>query len=354
MSGTSPLSAWHASHGARFVDFGGWEMPVQYDSVIAEHRAVRSSVGFFDVSHLGRVSISGPGATAALRGLFCNDVGRVEPGRTQYTMLLNTAGGILDDIVVWRWASERYWVLPNAANHELVLDALRAQAPEAAVEDLRPSTVMLAVQGPEAPAALDAVLGWSPRRFRTAEGVWSGVPVAAAGTGYTGEHGGEVVIPAAIASAFADALVEAGATPCGLGARDTLRLEAGLPLWGNDLDPGTTPVEAGLEWVISLDHDFPGRDAIEEELRLGPRRRLVAFRMGGRSLPRHGYRLRAGDSTGVVTSGNFSPGLQVGIGLGYLDEPGTGPLEVEIRGSWLAAERASLPFVRPTSAAPPA
>lgn len=351
MTRTSPLAAWHAAHGARFVDFGGWEMPLHYGSTIAEHRAVRTSVGFFDVSHLGRIAVDGSGSTDALRRLLCNDVARIEPGRTQYTMLLDEEGGVLDDIVVWRWEEERYWVLPNAANHDLVLSAI-GDAGGAPV-DLREGTAMIAVQGPDAPAVLDDLLGAAPRRFRTATGRWNGADVPLAGTGYTGERGGELVVPPDIGRSLAEALAGSGATPCGLGARDTLRLEAGLPLWGNELGPGTTPVEAGLGWVVSLEdpaRSFPGRDAVAAQLASGAPRRLVGFRLPDRRVPRHGYRMRADGGEGVVTSGNFSPVLGVGIGLGYLPSSAAGPLEVEIRGVWVPADEVSLPFVRTPSA----
>ncbi len=322
-------------------------MPVQYTSVIAEHRAVRTGSGWFDVSHLGRFSLRGAGATETLRRLFCNDIDRIGPGRSQYTMMLNESGGVVDDLIVWRWGTDDYWVLPNAANHERVMARVAAAAPEAEVVDLRPTTVAIAVQGPDAPRHLAALLDEAPRRFRTVITGFRGVEVRAAGTGYTGEPGGEVVLPVDVAEDFARALCERGVVPAGLGARDTLRLEAGLALWGQELDEDTTPLEAHLEFAVSFDHEFVGREALEGERRRGLRKELVGFATEGRKIPRRGYRLRAGESRGEVTSGNFSPMLERGIGLGYLaPPPGDGDLEVEIRGEWVQVERIDPPFYR--------
>lgn len=346
MSGTTPLAGLHAELGARLTTFSGWEMPVQYTSVLAEHRAVRTASGWFDVSHLGRFSCRGPGATDALRRLLCNDVARIEPGRSQYTMMLNEAGGVVDDLIVWRWGEEDYWVLPNAANHERVMEAFRNRDPLLEVEDLRPSTASLAVQGPEAPGVIEAVLGDAPARFRTFTGSFEGTEVWGAGTGYTGERGGEIVIPAGAAEGVARALIRAGAVPCGLGARDTLRLEAGLPLWGQEMDEETTPLEAGLGFAVAWDHDFVGREALARQQEQGPPRRLVGFATGGRLIPRHGYRVTMGGAPGTVTSGNFSPMLERGIGLAFVPSAAEGPLELEVRGRWHPVERVDPPFHR--------
>lgn len=342
MSRRSALYDRHADLGARFVDFGGWDMPVQYQSVLSEHRAVRQSVGVFDVSHLGRLSVAGNGATEALRGLFSNDVARYEPGRTHYTMLLTAAGGIVDDIVVWRWADDEYWVMPNAANSDRVHEAIGERG--VTVEDLRAGTVMLAVQGPDAPALLESVVGEAPRRFRNL--VTDRARMA--GTGYTGERGGEVCVPVDEADELFDDLLAAGATPCGLGSRDTLRLEAGLALWGSDIDEYTTPLEAGLEFAVSWEHDFPGRDALEIQRRHGVSRRLAGLVMEERGIPRPGHQVRTDDSVGTVTSGNISPVLDTGIALAYLSPPAMvdEAAEVEIRGKWLAARVADPPFHR--------
>lgn len=339
----SPLHDRHAELGARFVDFGGWEMPVQYESVLAEHKAVRESVGVFDVTHLGRLSVSGPGATEALRSVFTNDAGRYEPGRTHYTMLLNQNGGILDDVVVWRWDENDYWVMPNAANVEVVASAIRENR-EVAVTDLQPETVMLAIQGPQAPELFESLFGDRPRRFRTFEAG----SLRGAGTGYTGETGGEMCVEADQAQEVLDRILAAGAVPCGLGARDTLRLEAGLALWGSDIDAVTTPLEAGLDFAVDWDHDFPGREALEEQREAGVDRRLAGLVMEERGIPRHGYAVRSGSSRGQVTSGNLSPILDMGIALAYFTPPVEvgAEAEVEIRGKWLKARVANPPFHR--------
>jgi aminomethyltransferase len=343
MSSRSHLHERHVALGARFVDFGGWDMPIQYESVLAEHRAVREAVGVFDVSHLGRLSVAGPGATDALRSLFTNDVARYEPGRTHYTMLLDEGGGIVDDIVVWRWEEDFYWVMPNAANAPIVRHAIE-EAGRAEVGDLRPETVLLAVQGPEAPGMIEEILGEAPRRFRT---LVAG-EVRAAGTGYTGEVGGELCVPAAAAGEVFDRILAAGAVPCGLGARDTLRLEAGLALWGSDIDTTTTPLEAGLDFAVDWDHDFVGREALLRQREQGVRRRLTGLVMEGRGIPRHGYRVRSGDSTGTVTSGNISPVLDTGIALAYMSPPVSvgEAAEVEVRERWIPGRIENPPFHR--------
>lgn len=345
MTQRSPLYDHHSRLGARFVDFGGWEMPVQYESVVAEHLAVRRDVGVFDVSHLGRLAVSGPGVTETLRSLFSNDAAAYGPGRTHYTLLLDSEGGILDDLVVWRWGEEEYWIMPNAANSDLVQERIRqAAGPRVEVEDLRPSTVVLAVQGPNAPALLEAVVGEAPGRFHTLEYE----RIRCAGTGYTGERGGEVCVANDRAGGIFEALLTGGAVPCGLGARDTLRLEAGLPLWGADIDAGTTPLEAGLEFAVSWDHDFEGKEALKRQRAEGVRRRLAGLVMEGRGIPRHGYRVRSGIAEGEVTSGNISPVLGRGIALAYLSPPADegDRSEVEIRGSWVPASIESPPFYR--------
>jgi aminomethyltransferase len=340
----SPLQDLHGGLGARFVDFGGWEMPVQYTSVLAEHRAVRSHAGWFDVTHLGRFELSGPGAEEALLRLTTNSVTSIEPGRTQYTLLLNESGGIIDDLVVWWWEPERYWVFPNAANHGRVMEAFAAE-PRCSVRDLRPETVLIAVQGPEAPGLLESLLGVAPKRFRTATADHENQEVWLAGTGYTGERGGEVCTGHDLGRGFAESLVAAGATPCGLAARDTLRLEAGLPLWGADIDETTTPFEAGLDFAVDMDHEFRGREALESARGNGVRRRLVGFVLDDKGIPRHGYPARTPDGEGEVTSGNISPMLDKGIGLAYVSPPPSGTeIEVQIRDRWVPGRIVPPPF----------
>lgn len=342
MTAVSPLHDRHVRHGGRFVDFGGWEMPVQYESVLVEHRAVRESVGVFDISHLGRLSVGGSGATETLRGLLTNDVARLDPGRTHYTMLLDLDGGIIDDLVVWRWDTDGYWVMPNAANADTVAAAFSSDG--ATVDDLRPSTAMLAVQGPDAPRVLEEVLGEAPTRFRTLDSSRG----RAAGTGYTGERGGEVCVESDAAGLLWDDIVSAGARPCGLGARDTLRLEAGLPLWGADIDRSVTPLEAGLGFAVDWDHEFVGKETLVRQREEGVGRRLAGVVMGERGIPRHGHRVRSGISEGEVTSGNISPVLDRGIALAYLSPPVAvdAAAEVEIRGRWHRARVVKPPFHR--------
>ena len=345
----SPLHGAHERLDARFTDFGGWEMPLQYEGTLAEHRAVRSSCGVFDVSHLGRFELAGVGAFDLLDRLLCNDLRRIGPGRAQYTMMLTPEGGVVDDLIVWWLEDERFVVLPNAANHEAVMAAFADEAPaDAVVTDLRGESALLAVQGPDAPGLVESVLGAAPKRFRVLDALGPGGSVVAAGTGYTGERGAEIMITADAAPEVLDGLLEAGAVPCGLGARDTLRLEMGLALWGQDLDTSTTPLEADLAWVVGWDHDFIGKEALLEQRDQGIPKRLVGFRFDGRVIPRNGHAMRCGDSVGTVASGNFSPVLGVGIGMGYLAPPppeGAGTVEVEIRGDWQQARIVEPPFV---------
>lgn len=343
----SPLHELNQSLGARFVDFGGWEMPVQYASVLAEHRAVRSSVGVFDVTHLGRFSLRGPGARGAISSLLCNDIERVSPGKCQYTMILNDDGGVIDDLIVWWRDDEHFWVMPNAANHERVM-AEFSERDGTVVQDLQLETVFLAVQGPDAPGLIEEVLGERPGRFRNASLEWDGSTVDAAGTGYTGEPGAELCADASTGRRLMEALVEGGAVPCGLGSRDTLRLEAGLALWGEDIDETTTPLEADLGFAVSLDHEFVGRDALVRQSDSGVSRRLSGFVLSGKGIPRHGYEIATADkgSTGTVTSGNLSPILDTGVGLAYLSPPAEegAAIEVSIRDRKVAGTLVKPPF----------
>jgi aminomethyltransferase len=343
----SPLHEVNVELGARLVDFGGWEMPVQYESVLAEHRAVREGVGFFDVSHLGRFSLSGEGSAEAIDKLLCNNLARIEPGRAQYTMILNDEGGVIDDIIIWWWGANDYWVLPNAANQPRVMSAFAAE-PGCVIADLQHATAMIAIQGPEAGGVFEDVLEGSPKRFRTEKFQWGGGPVWMAGTGYTGEKGGEVVTDPETAVKLVAALVRAGVTPCGLGSRDTLRLEAGFPLWGQDLDESKSPLEAGLGFAVDFDHEFVGKSALLAQRENGLEQRLTGFVLEERGVPRSGHPARSGDSAGSVASGNMSPTLGKGIGMAYmgqpLPEPEDAPIEIEIRGRWMKGTTAKPPF----------
>ncbi len=351
----SPLYDRHVAAGARMVPFGGWEMPVSYpDGTITEHRACRDDAVVFDVSHLGTVRVTGPDALASLQWAFTNDLGRIAPGRAQYTHLLDPGdASVVDDIIVWWLAPERFDVMPNASNTANVRAALADAPGEPDVVDVTAGRAVLAVQGPHARERLAALSQEAAGvgRFRVIETRIGGVDVVVAGTGYTGEDGVEIAVPADAAGDLWDRILAAGVRPAGLGARDTLRLEAALPLHGHELGPGITPLQAGLGWVVRWDKgDFRGRAALEAERDAGPRRRLRGLATQGRRPPREGSVVRVGDrEVGVVTSGNFSPVLGHGIALAFIDT-GSGldvgdEVVVEVRGRPLDARIVQTPFV---------
>ncbi len=345
----SPLDARHRQLGARMVEFGGWEMPIQYPSgVLEEHHACRNGGVVFDVSHLGTVECTGPGTFDALQWAFTNDLHRIEPGKAQYTHLLDPAdASVVDDIIVWWVEPQRFFVMPNASNTTRVFDALRDAGAHTGdafdFADITRTRAVIAVQGPQAKALASAVLPDVPAVARNTvhRMVWEGVPLVVAGTGYTGEDGVEVHVGAADAPSLWDALLAAGLTPAGLGARDTLRLEAGLPLHGHELGPGITPLQAGLGWVVRFDKgDFRGRAALERERDAGPARVLRGLTVDGRQPPRAGAPVLVdGAVVGEVTSGNFSPTLGHGIALAFVPpsiEPGD-DVVIELRGRRLPA-----------------
>jgi len=313
----SPLHEAHVALGAKMVEFGGWEMPLHYPSgTIAEHRACRQAAVAFDVSHLGTVRVEGSDAFDTLQHALSNDLRRVHPGRAQYTHLLDADGFVVDDIIVWWVDEQRFDVMPNASNTKGVLDALGGT-------DVTAERAVIAVQGPEARGRLAAVStdAATVHRFAVERFEWEGQQCLVAGTGYTGEEGVECEVPAAVARDFWEEILGHGVVPAGLGARDTLRLEAGLPLHGHELGPGITPLQAGLGWVVGWDKDdFTGRAALEEERATGPTRRLRGVVADGRQPLRDGAELqRGGQWVGVLTSGNFSPMRECGIGLGFVD-----------------------------------
>ena len=354
----SPLDAEHRALGARMAEFGGWEMPIQYDGVLEEHRACRERAVVFDVSHLGSVRVHGAGAFATLQWALTNDLDRVGPAHAQYTHLLDPDDAhVVDDIIVWWVAPGDFLVMPNASNTGPLVDAMNDAAidrggGECDVADVTGDRVVLAVQGPEARARLEQVIpaAAAVARFAVAPVEYDGVaPGYAAGTGYTGEDGVELHVPADAAVSVWRSLLAAGLTPAGLGARDTLRLEAGLPLHGHELGPGITPLQAGLGWVVRWDKgEFRGRDALAAERERGVARRLRGLLLDGRQFPRAGYPvLRGDDVVGEVTSGNFSPVLERGIALAFVD-PATevgDELTVDIRGRAAPAIVTKLPFV---------
>ena len=346
----SPLDAEHRGLGAKMVPFGGWDMPLAYPSgTIAEHRACRQDAVAFDVSHLGTVRVEGPQAFDHLQRMLTNDLRKVAPGKAQYTHLLDDDGSVLDDIIVWWIADERFDVMPNASNTQRVVDAIGGQ-------DVTATRAIVALQGPDArrrlePVAPDAA---AVPHFGVASFSWEGVPCLVAGTGYTGEDGVECAVPGEAAPGFWRAVVDAGFVPAGLGARDTLRLEAGLPLHGHELGAGITPLQAGLGWVVGWDKaDFRGRAALEAERERGIPRRLRGMVLDGRQPPREGYAVTVdGKPAGEVTSGNFSPMLERGIALAFLPpdvEPGAA-VEVDLRGKPAPAEVVKLPFVHKKAA----
>ena len=330
MTREGPLHAIHAELGAKFTDFGGWSMPLQYESVVAEHMAVREHVGWFDVSHLGRFRVSGTKARHAISAQTTIDPASISLHGSKYGFVLTEDGGIADDIVVWQPALDEFVVLPNAANHQMVLDRFSDAGPV----DLRETTAMLAIQGPDAAALLAELVGFGGKRFSSEHSsIRAGALVA--GTGYTGERGGEVIIDLDGADQLVRDLVATGATACGLGSRDTLRLEAALPLWGQDMDASTNPYEVGLGFAVDLSHDFVGRRALNQDTAS----KRVLFTTGNRRIPRTGQPLIDGDGTAVgrVTSGSFSPVRSEGIGMGLIDvRPDT--LAIDMRGTTVPVE----------------
>jgi aminomethyltransferase len=344
----SPLDAAHRALGAKMVPFGGWEMPLSYPGgTISEHLACRQDCVAFDVSHLGTVRVSGPQAYGLLQRTLTNDLGKVGPGRAQYTHLLDEAdGSVLDDIIVWWISEERFDVMPNASNTARVRAAIGGT-------DVTSERAIIAVQGPNARARLAEAIGDAAHvgRFRVTGFEWNGRPGVAAGTGYTGEDGVECALPADAALSFWETVQAVGIRPAGLGARDTLRLEAALPLHGHELGPGITPLQAGLGWVVSWSkpEGFRGRDALERERQAGPPRLLCGLATESRQPPRTGADvLIGGKRAGEVTSGNFSPVLGHGIALGFLP-PDTAmgtDVEIDMRGRPAAARVVELPFVK--------
>jgi aminomethyltransferase len=326
----TPLYERHVALGARLVPFAGWEMPVQYEGVIPEHRAVRTDAGAFDVSHMGEVMVEGPGAREFLQGVLSNDVERLEPGLAQYTLLTNERGGIVDDLIVYELEPERYLLIVNAANREPDVAWLRERETEGAeVRDVSDDYALIAVQGPRSLERLG--LPEAPA-FTFAEGEVGGIACVVNRTGYTGELGVELLVEAADAARLWDEVLARGVVPCGLGARDTLRLEVCYPLHGNDISPETDAISAGLGWVCALDTGFTGADELRRIKEAGPERRLAAFLMEESGIPRQGMAILEG---GEVTSGSHSPMLDRGIGLGYvpaeLAQPET-ELTIDVRG----------------------
>lgn len=351
------LHSRHEALGARLVDFAGWHMPIQYQGgILKEHRAVRERVGMFDVSHMGRVEFSGADCVPYLQRIFTCDVAALRPGQGKYTLICTEDGGILDDTILYCRRTDSFLLVCNAANTPPVLAWLhrwKEPGQTVTIQDVTSATGMIALQGAESPSILAqlATVNDLPY-FHWTETAVHGGQAAVTRTGYTGEDGFEIIATARHAEALWDRLVELGVTACGLGARDTLRLEAALPLHGNDISPKTNPIEAGLGWAVALEKpaSFVGQEAIQKVKEAGLVRRLAGFELTERGIPRsHCPLLHDGQAVGEATSGGWAPTLKKGIGMGYLTatlaKVGT-PIEVDIRGTKAAATVVRRPFYR--------
>jgi aminomethyltransferase len=357
----TPLNTVHRESGAKMVPFGDWDMPVEYAGLISEHLAVRQAAGLFDVSHMGELEIEGEDALAFLQRVTANDVAKLSDGRAQYSALPGPRGCPKDDVVLYRRAADRYLMIVNAANLEKDLAWLQSQGPSGCeIRDVSDQLALLALQGPRSESILQALTPIDLTQLKFygfAEGEVNGREVLVARTGYTGEDGFELLVAPDSAVALWKALLEAGAekglVPAGLGARDTLRLEARMLLYGNDMDETTTLIEAGLGWIVSLDEakgDYNGRAALAEQKASGVPSKLVGFEVVGRGIARHGYPAFLGEETvGAVTSGSYAPFLQKNIGLCYLpsDHASVGTeFDVEIRGRRVSARVVPTPFYK--------
>jgi aminomethyltransferase len=357
----TPLNAVHRESGAKMVPFGGWDMPLEYSGLIAEHLAVRRAAGLFDVSHMGEFEVSGEGALPFLQRVTANNVARLVDGQAQYSALPLPNGAPVDDVIVYRRASDRYLLVVNASNLEKDWSWLQSQSPEGCtLENRSRDYALLALQGPAAAEILQGSTALDLpgiAYYHFVEGEVAGHPVIVSRTGYTGEDGFEIFVAAERAEALWRRLIESGKdkglVPAGLGARDTLRLEARMCLYGNDMDETTTLIEAGLGWIVSLEGakgDFNGRAVLEAQKKNGPPRKLMGFEVVGRGIARHGYAVSLGEEeVGAVTSGSFAPFLQKSIGLCYLPAASAAvgtDLQVDIRGRRVPARVVPTPFYK--------
>ena len=353
----TPLNQVEHELGGKMVDFGGWELPVQFGGILDEHAAVRERAGLFDVSHMGEITVKGPGALALLQQTTCNDVSKLQDGRAQYNGLLYPTAGFVDDILIYRNSPDDYFVVVNASNTDKDYQWLAefAKGSDAEVRNVSSDYAQLALQGPESERILQPMTDVdlsSMKYYHFAKGKVDGIPAIVSRTGYTGEDGFEVYLAPPEAPRLFRKFLEGGAVkPCGLGARDTLRLEAKMALYGNDIDQTTTPLEADLSWIVKLEKgDFTGRDVLQRERAEGLGRKLVGFEMIDRGIGRHGYPIVDGsEQIGVVTSGTHSPTLKKAIGLAYLpldrSTPGT-EFHVMIRGKETRARVVPTPFYK--------
>ncbi|MCB0828444.1 MAG: glycine cleavage system aminomethyltransferase GcvT [Solirubrobacterales bacterium] len=343
----SPIADRHLRAGAKMTPFAGWEMPIQYAGIGAEHEAVRTDAGIFDVSHMGQLVIEGSDALPFLQRMLSNDVSKLEVGGAQYGLTCGTDGGVVDDLFTYRLGESRYLTVTNAGNHRKDLSHFSGVARkfDVTVTDAVAAFAMFAVQGPHARTLVDRLADEPlPPRMRVRQMTLAGAELIVCGTGYTGEDGVELLIDPQVAGQVWDALVEAGVRPAGLGARDTLRLEACFHLYGNDMDESRNPIEAGLGWCCKEDTGFIGADSVRRARELGTDELLVPFRIQGRGIARSGDQVIGG---GTVTSGTMSPSLGIGIGMAYLPRDRTGegePFQISVRGKTRSAEVASKPL----------
>ena len=354
------LYSTHVGLGARIVSFGGWDMPVQYSGILGEVKAVRTAVGLFDISHMGRLYISGSQATEFLDWVLTCSAERLRIGRARYCMICNEAGGVIDDTIFYRLAEDRYLLIPNAGNRKSVVTWFEQWIDSrfsdgCRLEDRTEATALLALQGPQASETLDRLCtlesGEPPSSLRTfswGEGTLGGNHIFAGRTGYTGEDGFEIVAEVEDAESAWLSFLDQGAVPCGLGARDVLRLEAGLPLHGHEIDEQKTPVEAGLERFVRFDKEYVGAPVLRQQHLEGVEQKLVGLVTPGRSAPRQGYPiLDQGQQIGLITSGSYSPTLDTSIGMGYVSVRHATPgrqVDLDIRGRIVQAEVVPLPF----------
>jgi len=349
----SPLLEEHEKLSAKLVEFAGWEMPISYPTgTLNEHYECRNGCVIFDVSHLGSVLIEGEEAFEELQYAFTNDLSKISPGRAQYSHLLNENGYVVDDVIIWWLGEYKFEVMPNASNTERVERAIVRRGKKLTISNITEDRAVIAVQGPKCKNILNSLSTEAAevQRFHVSEIDINGISATVAGTGYTGEDGVEISIPKVSAPIMWAALIEAGATPAGLGARDTLRLEAGLPLHGQELGEGISPFQANMQWVVSMTKgDFYGKEALQEELEIGPSRSLRGFISESRRPLRHGQEiLLNGEVVGEVTSGNYSPTLGTGIAMGFIPSGIEDGTEILIRGKRTNSEATvmKLPFYR--------
>ena len=356
----TPLFPAHQARGAKCADFGGWEMPIEYSGAVAEHEAVRSSVGVFDVSHMGKLRVTGPAAVNALNFIVTGELGKITAGQAQYSMLCNADGGIIDDFIVYRRSDDQVFVIPNASNAAEVAAIFSAALPSnMEVENLHEQLGIIAVQGPKSPQVLSGIgltTDLDYMSFTTAQ--FGGIEVTVCRTGYTGEVGFEIVAPVEVLPELWDAILvqaeKVGGAPAGLGARDVLRTEMGYPLHGQDISPTITPVEALLSWSVGwAKPEFHGRDALLAQREAGAPRKRVALRTVGRGIPRAHMGVYSdaelANRIGEVTSGTFSPTLKQGIALALIDSSALAGdpscFYIDVRGKALECERTSIPFI---------